>query len=386
METIKEIKLSGKSTNFTWIKSKYDEGKLYINGVRIESEDDWNLLRTAIRVTNDIYEGAWDLDFMTDSAGKINLRGIVLHFPHITITNRDSASHNIKDLFVKIHIALNTGERGNKRLKIHNLDGGRSTMTYAEYCSNYLHSHLSTYTYDRNMRRDGFMLPFYNQFCTGSGEINLYQSNINADGLTEERFTQYMLQIMSLVGYESIEGHPYRKIRDIMIRTKTNRGYSLPSIVERHNFINGILRKHRELGVIPDINFVLENGKYVILDDDKWNEFLKTGVTDINSKKKWLVFNDAISYERTEEISEYLVPVLSTEEYIFRDKVFKHVIEDIPKKEEAKEDRVYNIHSLVRATIKIKIENDIDKWKIRKSTIDRYTDKSDNVTESVRSN
>lgn len=390
MENYKEIKLSGKSTNFNWIKSKFDEGILHINGGLIHTEDDFNLLRTAIRVTNDVYEGAWDLDIDIATSGMINIQGIVIHFPLINITNRDGLSHNIKNLFVRQPLRLAFGESGNKRLKIDRLEGGRTTLSYAEYCSDYFHSHLSIATYNRDFTRDGHKIPFYSTFCTGSGEINIYQSNINVDGFTEEAFMQYLLQIITLVGYESIEGTPYRHIKNILVKTRDNNYYRVPGDSDKMNLFHRIKENHIFESKLPDINFVIEGSRYIIIDDDKWEEFLKSGVVTELQKKRWFVMQDAANnvypYE-TGGILNYVQPIIPNDKYIFRGQEYSYIVENIPDENEiVKQEVIYHIHPEVRKSIKNKVENDIDKYKIRKSTIDRYEDKSSNARESITTN
>ena len=94
-------------------------------------------------------------------------------------------------MFVKIPFFINQ----RKRLGIERIKGGRTTLSYAEYCSHYYHSHLSIGAIGFISSRS--QPPMYSTFCTGSGEINIYQADMNSEGITEARATAYLMQIMT---------------------------------------------------------------------------------------------------------------------------------------------------------------------------------------------
>jgi len=150
-EITKQIKLQDKMRDPHWVTQQYNKGRLFIDGVKV-TDTIFNSLKIIIRACEEIYENAWDMDIIINPLlpnldspnGKIvlsiDIYGIVLYFPKITITNRNENSHLIKDLFTRISLTI-----GNNGLKIDNLEGGRTTLSYAEYCSHYYHSHLSTH-------------------------------------------------------------------------------------------------------------------------------------------------------------------------------------------------------------------------------------------------
>lgn len=374
-EITKQIKLQDKMRDPHWVTHQYNKGRLFIDGVKV-TDTIFNSLKIIIRACEEIYENAWDMDIIInpllpniDSPNgrivlSIDIYGIVLYFPKITITNRNENSHLIKDLFARISLTI-----GNNGLKIDNLEGGRTTLSYAEYCSNYYHSHLSTHAigYINNSSSP----PMYENFCTGSGEINIYQADINTDGITEERITAYLIQIMTLVGYESIEGTPYRYIKNVMIKNTSIE--SIPSNFLAVDLYNKVIHYHKQQGKKPCLEFAFENEKYVVKDNEKFDEFLMTQIITNDDKKNILCMIDETGtyyqYGSTPKLSQ---PPTTNSKYIFQGKKIPFKIEDIPNEIEDN-NIIYFIHPIIKEIIKNKIEYDINRKKIRKSTIDRYS-------------
>ena len=179
----KQIALSGNIRDAAWFTQQYQKGRIQLlDDNRPISSSIFEQFKTAIRVINDIYDNSWDIAFEVkkDFNNKIflEIKGIYILFPEINITNRDRARHTIKDLLVLIQLY----NYNNTALKIHSLKGGRLTLSYAEYQSDYFHSHLPMLKNSISTTMD---LPYLSTFCTGSGEINIYQSNINGDGFNE---------------------------------------------------------------------------------------------------------------------------------------------------------------------------------------------------------
>ena len=377
---IENLKLQDKARSFSWIKEQYDNKKLYISEILI-TETIFEDLRKAIKLVNDVYENMWDIEIVKYRDG-FNIKGIDIYFPLVNLTNKNSKSHIIKDLFVKIPLFA----RSANRLGVDRLQGSRSTVSYAEYCSEYFHSHLSAYIYNQTLKS----LMWY-PFCTGSGEINMYQANINTEGITEENFMQYLIQIMTLVSYESIEGTPYRHIESIMIRSRNRQNYSIPSSSIILNLINSIKLEYHNSKTIPELNFRIVNNKYEVLDDELLSKFIKEGVITESQKKIFLTYKDFTNvYYKYGEVNTsgntYITPNINrSEQYIFQGKVVPFVVENIPEQKDVTNVE-YIIHPKVREYIKNKIENDVNKTNIRKSTINRYQNSGYNASESTESN
>ena len=390
----KKIKLQDKMRNFSWVAQQQSKGRLYINGRKV-TDNVFNEFRIFVKTTQEIYENSWDIDIETSmeefstkkSSGKtrierklvIQIRGLVLYFPRVTITNIERKSHLIKDIFVRIPFFINQRER----LGIERIEGGRTTLSYAEYCSHYYHSHLSIYAIGSISSRS--QPPMYSTFCTGSGEINIYQADMNSEGITEARATAYLMQIMTVVGYESIEGTPYRHIRNIMIRDASGRR-SNPNKNVADNLYRRTLAHCKDNNIVPCLEFAIENNKYIVKDNSKFDEFLLATVTDEDAKRNILCMIDETgAYYQYGSTPTREQPPTVTNKYIFQGREIQFTVEDIP--DEIDDSNIeYFIHPFIKTYIKNQIEYDINKKSIRKSTIDRYSNQSSNARKSVQPN
>lgn len=390
----KKIKLQDKMRNFSWVAQHQSKGRLYIKGRKV-TDNVFNEFRTFVKTTQEIYENSWDIDIETSmeefstekSSGKtrierklvIQIRGLVLYFPRVTITNRERKSHLIKDIFVRISFFINQRES----LGIESIEGGRTTLSYAEYCSHYYHSHLSINAI--GSISSGSQPPMYGTFCTGSGEINIYQADMNSEGITEARATAYLMQIMTLVGYESIEGTPYRRIKNIMIRDASGRR-SNPNRNVADNLYRRTLAHCKDNNIVPCLEFAIENNKYIVKDNSKFDEFLLATVTDEDAKRNILCMIDETgAYYQYGLTPTREQPPTVTNKYIFQGREIQFTVEDIPG--EIDDSNIeYFIHPFIKTYIKNQIEYDINKKSIRKSTIDRYSNQSSNAKKSVQPN
>ena len=377
----KQIALSGNIRDAAWFTQQYQKGriKLFNNDNPISSSI-FEQFKTAIRVINDIYDNSWDIAFEVkkDFNNKIflEIKGIYILFPEINITNRDRANHTIKDLLVLIQLY----NHNNTTLKIHLLKGGRLTLSYAEYQSDYFHSHLPT---SKNSISTGMNLPCLSDFCTGSGEINIYHSNINGDGFSEERFIRYAMQIMSLVSYESIEGTPYRHIRSISARPHSGYCYNADNI-RKERFKNKVINYYKQEDKIPVIDIHIDStNSYCISDNETFKNFIYS-IPFNDEDKNWFFcsLGDNNIYYSYGQTPGYAIPPNIQSTFIFRNVEKRMVIEPAP---EGVNTVNYIVHPNLIKYLKEEIEYELNKGKIRKSTIDRYSVKLSDATESIQS-
>ena len=377
----KQIALSGNIRDAAWFTQQYQKGriKLLDNGNPISSSI-FEQFKTAIRVINDIYDNSWDIAFEVkkDFNNKIflEIKGIYILFPEINITNRDRANHTIKDLLVLIQLY----NYNNTALKIHSLKGGRLTLSYAEYQSDYFHSHLSI---SKDSISTGMNLPYLSAFCTGSGEINIYHSNINGDGFSEERFIRYAMQIMSLVSYESIEGTPYRYIRLISARPRNGRPY-IADNSRKLRFKNKVISYYKQENKIPVIDIHIDSTNfYYISDNETFKNFIYSIPFDDADKNQFFCsLGDNNVYYSYGQTQGYAIPPNIQSTFIFRNVEKRMVIEPAP---EGVNTVNYIVHPNLIKYLKEEIEYELNKGKIRKSTIDRYSVKLSDATESIQS-
>ena len=378
----KQIALSGNIRDAAWFTQQYQKGRIkLLDDNRPISSSIFEQFKTAIRVINDIYDNSWDIAFEVkkDFNSKIflEIKGIYILFPEINITNRDRANHTIKDLLVLIQLY----NRDNTALKIHSLKGGRLTLSYAEYQSDYFHSHLSI---SKNSISTEMNLPFLRDFCTGSGEINIYHSNINGDGFNEERFIRYAMQIMSLVSYESIEGTPYRYIRSISARPRNGHYYSADDGKKRR-FKTKVINYYKQENKIPVIDIHIDStNSYCISDNETFKNFIYS-IPFNDEDKNWFFcsLGDNNVYYSYGQTPGYAIPPNIQSTFIFRNVEKRMVIEPAP---EGVNIVNYIVHPNLIKYLKEEIEYELNKGKIRKSTIDRYSVKLSDATESIQSN
>lgn len=377
----KQIALSGNIRDAAWFTQQYQKGriKLLDNGNPISSSI-FEQFKTAIRVINDIYDNSWDIAFEVrkDFNNKIflEIEGIYILFPEINITNRDRANHTIKDLLVLIQLY----NYNNTALKIHTLKGGRLTLSYAEYQSDYFHSHLSI---SKNSISTEMNLPYLSAFCTGSGEINMYLSNINGDGFSEERFIRYAMQIMSLVSYESIEGTPYKYIRSISTRPRSGHPY-IADNSRKMRFKNKVINYYKQENKIPVIDIHIDStNSYYISDNETFKNFIYS-IPFNDEDKNWFFcsLGDNNVYYSYGQTPRYAIPPNIQSTFIFRNVEKRMVIESAP---EGVNTVNYVVHPNLVKYLKEEIEYELNKGKIRKSTIDRYSVKLSDATESIQS-
>ena len=378
----KQIALSGNIRDAAWFTQQYQKGRIkLLDDNRPISSSIFEQFKTAIRVINDIYDNSWDIAFEVkkDFNSKIflEIKGIYILFPEINITNRDRANHTIKDLLVLIQLY----NRDNTALKIHSLKGGRLTLSYAEYQSDYFHSHLSI---SKNSISTEMNLPFLRDFCTGSGEINIYHSNINGDGFTEEGFIRYAMQIMSLVSYESIEGTPYRYIRSISARPRSGYHYNVDDGKKRR-FKTKVINYYKQENKIPVIDIHIDStNSYCISDNETFKNFIYS-IPFNDEDKNWFFcsLGDNNVYYSYGQTPGYAIPPNIQSTFIFRNVEKRMVIEPAP---EGVNIVNYIVHPNLIKYLKEEIEYELNKGKIRKSTIDRYSVKLSDATESIQSN
>lgn len=130
---------------------------------------------------------------------------IIVHFPELNLTNTDRSKHYIKDLYIKFTFK-ETGA-------VENMWGIRGSITKGEHDFHYGHSHLS---YGASAHSAGTEFT-WNNFCLGESEFAVVYREI-VRNFNINKFRRFIYQLPTYLGWESLEGGPHRRIRDI----KTN--------------------------------------------------------------------------------------------------------------------------------------------------------------------
>ena len=228
-------------------------------------------------------------------------------------------------------------------------------------------------------------MPYLSRFCTGSGEINIYRSNINGDGLTEANFTTFAVQLMTLASYESIEGTPYRYMSNISARPQSGSSIYIDNITKR-DFFNFILNYYKSTDRTPIIDFSITSSKtYSINHNETFMNFINLVPFDENSKRRFFSTKGSNGVEYAFGAAPgWLTPPEIRSTFIFRGEEKRFVVDPPPTNRLSEIN--YRVNPDLINYLKQTIEYELNKGKIRKSTIDRYSVKTDNARACVTSN
>ena len=258
----------------------------------------------------------------------VNLR-ITIKFDEVEMTNRNEISYFINNLFVRFNIS-SIGV-------ISKLQGTRSSISYEEYKTNYIHSHLP---------RGITNLGRFTGFCIGeNSELTIAQAYFNESVINKsniyESFLFFLNQIEAFVKYESLEGGPYVKIEEVYKQIKIN---NKPTRIDFSN-LNSIAVDYletfkyltkKDLSEIIDETCAVEN-KVHIMNEHKFKSILFSNNTvqliynnisnhyfkellvltyngkDVTTANKDLILNlSSISNNKFEFNGEKIIPIVKS--------------------------------------------------------------------------
>lgn len=170
------------------------------------SDNDWNVYK-AMSIT-DLSEsqvekviGAITGDVVKEKIGSIKFNGIfiLVHFPHVRVTNEHDRFVDINHLWAKVKVMYNGTLNGGFALN-------RSEYTLLHIRSHYMHSHIGSIPTNDFTK---FQNP-----CTGSGPINGTISALNRD-YDEDMWNMFCLELSKYVTVESVAGRPYNYLEKL---------------------------------------------------------------------------------------------------------------------------------------------------------------------------
>lgn len=176
---------------------------------------------------------------------KFNGIFILVHFPHVRVTNEHDRFVDINHLWAKVKVSYNGTLNGGFTLN-------RSEYTLLHIRCHYMHSHISSIP-------TGDFTQFQNP-CTGRGPINGTISVLNRD-YDEDMWNMFCLELSKYVTVESVAGVPY-------------------------NYLEKLGTNDMEVGVDRFITYLSPNYYESVITPDKFREFVRYF---ISSKK--LKFN-----------------------------------------------------------------------------------------------
>ena len=209
---------------------------------------------------------------------------VVIHYPHIDITNSEKANHHIKDIYMKIEFNALGEQLGTFQMN-------KATYTLAEARSGYRHSHSPRLSSD-----SARYFQEWGSCCTGSGWLNNNRILSSSDELF---ITGYFKSLEGFLGWESIEGTPHTYMRTI-----NQNGNS--TVVAHYDKCED--RKSAWVAGFPNELF-----RYIVKRDDFWNHFKYLPSIKDNRPFVKLLFNewDAVFY-----ISDCINSYIATDEFL----------------------------------------------------------------------
>lgn len=145
-------------------------------------------------------------ELVVDSIGqkKFGSGFILVHFPHVRITNEYGRFVDINHLYAKVGVLHSGSMNGYFALN-------RSEYTYLHISNGYMHSHVN-------------MIPTsdFTQFqtpCTGTGPINNTMSNLIRE-FDSDIWKLFCLELSKYVEVESVAGTPYHRLENIGTSTR----------------------------------------------------------------------------------------------------------------------------------------------------------------------
>lgn len=144
---------------------------------------------------------SFGLASVIDRIGRLKFNNIfiLVHFPHVRVTNEHDRFVDINHLWAKVKVMYNGTLTGGFTLN-------RSEYTMLHFTSDYMHSHISS------IPKSDFT-KFQNP-CTGSGPINATITTLNRD-FDEDMWNMFCLELSKYVTVESIAGRPYKYLENI---------------------------------------------------------------------------------------------------------------------------------------------------------------------------
>lgn len=260
----KDLLLQGLNNNFSFIKSKFLEGKLYIgtnssfnsalvwsqissqnvNSQIIQSgyvkrlnQACFDHLRAMIKELQDMYPDSWNLEVVYNKYTKdLFIKGFTIYFPQIKLVNNRKDSHILRDVYTANSLFVTGGN--DRTLNVGTLFSTRLTTTEEEEHYGYFHSHISGGSVGNHRPYAGnssnnIQHTWYNM-CLGGYDSGILKeiSEFNSNS-TLENFRKVLLNIRSTMRYESLEGGPYRKIADMRYHFSNRRNTGRSSITNQ---------------------------------------------------------------------------------------------------------------------------------------------------------
>ena len=179
------------------------------------TQESFEHFREIIRVINDVFQDRWNLEVTLTLRGTLNIIGFSVYFSKIRLTNNKNEEHILRDCYAFIPFFL-----PNTNSKIINLGKmflGRSTQTVIEHEKHYSHSHQKDYITMLVGAMESYGIPnnFFTDMCLGDSSDGILKTLRTFNNYpTSDNLVSVLMNIISTIRYESLEGGPYKKIAE----------------------------------------------------------------------------------------------------------------------------------------------------------------------------
>jgi len=272
------------------------------------------------------YKGQADLGFYHDLSHDRFTPYFKVLYPKFTITNSQSKSHEIRNLFVYHSFKFTRGS-------VHpwKLEGGRFSKTDLEITSGYQQSHLGSHSgWSSN--------PFYcSYFCVGGDtDVSRMLAEFEVE-MDMDRYELFLFCVDSMITWESLEGVPFIRMEVIKNANSSRVQNSNPS------YEDGIVQDILNEKIPLDVDFYISDGIYKIHPNLRASNFIKKIVLKVytfNVAKSIIVsktpnvFDHYLQMKAEGEVLKQVNKVTVPEEYtIFRGrKLYPKVVKEDRRK------------------------------------------------------
>lgn len=280
---------------------------------------------------------------------------ILVHFPHVRVTNEHGRFVDINHLWAKVKVMYNGTLNGGFTLN-------RSEYTMLHISSGYMHSHINTISTSN--------FAYFQSPCTGSGPINGTISALNID-YDEDMWNMFCLELSKYVTVESIAGRPYHYLERLgtgNMETGIDRfvTYLSPGYYEdalssdklkefvryfinskklKFNYVNGSY----SIGMSFIEFIVLISNKFIKWYNDQFNkEELTTKFAELKRKgilKECIIDNGKIYYDRVRNNVNSYAQYIGKKVCVFKGREITVDITDIAEVKNENKSIILNTHT-----------------------------------------
>lgn len=325
---------------------------------------------------------------------------LIIKFEEIEIKNSKGLSHIMQDLFVSLNFRLKYYHELRPVVSFSELRGLRMKMNSSEIMSNYQHSHIPGASYNLShqvkeeygenavVTRERIISSFggdippslqFRPFCLGTNDISSVLGKNKSEDVELEDYIKMITMFLEVfLSWESLEGVPYMKIKDIANRE------TLPRLTKTtiSSEAKRILKYYSDTDEEVNLDYRVSGKDITISDNEKFENFLKYKGPNISEYRDEITANKDpkggyIKNRGTMKVEDIPNYYLCEQEYldyfplIFKgEKITLQVVEDNFNTEVSDE---FYIHPKIKENVKRKLEQKIKERRLSTYITKRFS-------------